>query len=249
MRATASAERIRIAGIPVDCVSSEDFEAVIEGIQQKEKVSQIALVTLWDILKARHNREYREMLERSDLVIPISKGILKAARFVKKTVPQRYMPFDFVIRLLGYLESKHQSIYLLGGNEDRILVAEQNVRETFPNLRLVGRYRGGYPKEREKDILTAIKKASPAVTLAGRGLKGKDCWVLRNRSKFNPGIFIWSQDTLDVFSGRRKRGSRSLFDKGLEFLPGLFKRPWRLLRSFLYFYLWIALFVQKVRKE
>ena len=74
------------------------------------------------------------------------------------------------------MESHYKSLYLLGGHKKSLMQAERNVRETFPNLAIVGRYVGYYPRSIEPDIVQAIYKASPSLVLLSEGIKEKNLW-------------------------------------------------------------------------
>ncbi|MCL1818080.1 MAG: WecB/TagA/CpsF family glycosyltransferase, partial [Spirochaetaceae bacterium] len=159
-------ERITVTGIPVDRLPDEAFEEAILSLAEGKEVRQIVFLSLWNLMRARRDKEFRRTVERA-LVIPISLGILRGAKFLKKTVPERYMPFDFMIRLFAILEARGQSLYILGCRPRELGSIEQNLRQTFPGLKIVGRYTGHYPKSKEKDICTAIKKASPCCVVIG----------------------------------------------------------------------------------
>ena len=51
---------------------------------------------------------------------------------------------------------------------------EKNVRDTFPGLKIVGRYVGYYPKQDEDDIVQAIFKSQPSLVLVSDGIKDKN---------------------------------------------------------------------------
>jgi N-acetylglucosaminyldiphosphoundecaprenol N-acetyl-beta-D-mannosaminyltransferase len=244
----ADVTRIRIIGVPVDIVKDEDFERVASFLIGDDNRHQIVFLSLWDLMKARRDKEYRQCVENASLVIPVSRGILRGAGFLKKTVPYRYMPFDFIIRFFRVLEEKGKALYLLGSDKKNLQNAEQNLKQTFPGMKIVGRYTGSYPKEMEKNILLAIKKASPHFVLAGSGIRGRDLWIYRNKKEFARGVFLWDSPILDIFSGKRKKVSREVFQKGREYFPDLFRKPWRLFRSLIYVYFALLLIVYRLRK-
>jgi UDP-N-acetyl-D-mannosaminuronic acid transferase (WecB/TagA/CpsF family) len=68
----------------------------------------------------------------------------------------------------------------------------------------VGRFSGYFAKPAEKQVLTAIKKASPSFLMVGSGLPGRDLWILRKKRELNPGVSIWVGDCFEVFSGKRQ---------------------------------------------
>lgn len=229
-------ERIEFLKVPLDIVAPEDLESVVLDLLSKTEPQHIMLVSLWDVLRARHRGEFRMMVDKAALVIPTSKSLIRGARFLKKKVPVRYQPFDLIIQTLGVLEKYYKSLYLLGSQHRSIMKAERNVRSTFPKLSVVGRFAGYYHRSLERNILTAITKAHPSLVLVGDGIPGGQKWLSRNRNRLHNGIFIWNTDVIDIFSERKRRVSEKTFDRGLEYLPQVLKNP---LRAFRFFqYLW-----------
>ncbi len=239
----------RILGIPIDTISPEELDDTLTGLLKKEGVCPMVFLNLWDLLKARRNPEFRAWVEGAALVIPTSRGILKGARFLKKRVPHRYYPFDVVIRLFRIMEEKGLSLYLLGGKLPYLQQAEKNLKQTFPGLKLVGRYPGYYPVQVEGDILLAMRKASPHCVLLGSGLKGKDRWAVRKRESLPPSIVIYSPETFDIISGKRIRPSRETVEKGREYVPELIRHPWRVFRGVFYLYYLLLLLVYRIQKR
>jgi len=64
-----------------------------------KKSLDIVLLSLWDLLRARRNGEYRDYVLSAALVIPISKSIVSGARFITGKKLVRYMPYHFIISL------------------------------------------------------------------------------------------------------------------------------------------------------
>ncbi len=232
-------ERITVLKIPIDVVPQEDLEAEIMAVLEQPEANQIILLSLRDLLRARRNVEYRTIVNNAALVLPVSKSIITAASFLKLIRPVRYNPFSFIIHLLGILESRYKSVYLFGARTKSLIRAEKNVKTTFPGLQVVGRCVGYYQKTGEKNIISAMRKASPSLVLFTSGVPGRERWFYRNKSNFETGIFLWHPDILDIFAERKKRISQKLFDLGWEFLPEFLKNP---LKIFLIFpYLWYIL--------
>jgi len=240
-------QRIHVVHVPIDVLSPESIDRAVDEMTKDEETHQIIMLRLWDMMRARVDREFNRCVRQASLVIPVSRGIVAGARFLKKSVPFRYMPFDFVIRLLGALETRHRSIYVIGGQRRSLQHVEQNLRHTFPGLHFVGRYTGFYDGEIERDIITAVKKASPDLLFMGPGVKARDKWYFRHRTQIKPGISLWSSETFDIFAEKRKRPSRQSFQAGTDILPDLFRKPWRILRGFVYFYYLLLLLVHRIR--
>ncbi len=240
------AERTSVLKIPVHSLIETDIPEIVEALLAEQGVSQVVLLRWWDFMRARADRELRRCVIDASLSIPVSRSIVVGARFLRKRRPPRHMPFELTIRLLGALEDRQKSIYLLGGSAAALRTVEQNLRETFPNLRFVGRYTGHFTKAVEADIITAIRKAGPDFLLIGTGVPGGDRWVLRHRSEISAGIAMQCGEAFDIFAERRQRTSRAAFRRGTDFLPVLIRRPWRALRFFVYLWYLLMLLFAKI---
>ena len=159
------------------------------------------------------------------------------------------MPFDFIVSLLTALEARELSCYMLGGKTKVILKTEKNIRQTFPRLRIVGRFPGYFKKHDEASIIKAIKKSSPSLLLAGKGIRGEELWIAKNNIALGAGLRLWCSDIFDVFAEKKKRPSRNAFNHGLEWISYCFQKPYKFLRIFPYMYYKLLLLVYKVFKK
>jgi N-acetylglucosaminyldiphosphoundecaprenol N-acetyl-beta-D-mannosaminyltransferase len=229
--------------VPIDIVAPDQlgplvYELLDSDLQNRPagKEQNIVLLSLWDLLRARSNTEYRNYVLNASLVIPISKSIVRGIKFLSGRKAVRYMPFDFVINLLTILENREFSSYLLGGGKRVLLKAEKNIRQTFPRLRIVGRFPGAFKRQEEPTIIEAIRKASPALLLVGKGVRGGERWIARNSGGLGKGLRLWCSDLFDVFAERKQHPSRAAFDHGLEWIGYCLHNPFKFFRFFSYIY-------------
>ncbi|PIE99020.1 MAG: UDP-N-acetyl-D-mannosamine transferase [Treponema sp.] len=240
-------ERITLLGIPIDILKPEDVEETVMNLLAKETPQQVVFLNIWDLLNARYNCEFRDMVMDAGLVLPISKSIISGVKFLKKPVPVRRQTFDVVIEFLNVIDSHYKSLYILGGRQKSLFKAEKNVRSTFPGIKLVGRFTGYHSKTIEPDIITAISKAEPAITIVGNGISGGRKWAYRNKGNFKSGIFLRESNIIDIFSKTKNKPSAGLFKSGLDYLPKVLKNPFRLFNIFRFMWykvllLWYRLF-------
>ena len=220
-------KRIHILGIPVDVVEDNDLPETINQLMKTENNRQIVFLDFHELMRARHNDERKRCLTQAALVVPISPIIARSARFLGLPVPEIRRPYPTIIRLLGILEQKNRSVYLLGSTMKDIRRSEARVRSSFPGLQIVGRYAARFPAEREKDVVTAIKKAAPSLLLAGKGLKGKHLWIARRLTQFSPGLSVWEKNCYEVFAGKRDKPNESSTHAHLTGFFSALVQPWR----------------------
>jgi N-acetylglucosaminyldiphosphoundecaprenol N-acetyl-beta-D-mannosaminyltransferase len=239
-------ERVNFLKVPIDIVPHEQLGPAVHELLQKGEGRNIVLLSLMDLLKARRNGEYREYVRNAGLVIPISKSIVGGVRFLTGKQAVRYMPFDFAVSLLNILEERELSVFLLGGKLKVLRKTENNIRQTFPRLRVVGRFPGAFRKQEEGLIVEAIRKTAASLLLVARGVRGEEHWIARCGGALNPGLRLWCSDLYDVFAERRRRPSRKTFNRGLEFVGYCFRSPLKFFRVFAYFYYKVLLLGHKL---
>lgn len=245
-----SIQRIQLVGVPVDICMPENLENEILEILAKPGTKQIVFLSIWDLIKARRRGDFSECIKNADLILPISKSILRGAKFLKQDIPVRYNPFEAVIQILSILDSHYKSLYLLGSNKKTLQKAEHNIRDTFTSLRIVGRYVGYYPKQIEDSIVEAIFKAQPSLVLVSDGIKEKNCWSYRRRNRFSSSIFLYYKDAFGIFSERIKRVKERTFNRGNEIFVEIMHNPFKLFLIFPYMgyiltLVWYKLFKKK----
>ena len=234
--------------IPVDHVNEESLDFIIQELVSQNLNHHIVLLDFPGFMRARRNAEYRSLLNAASLIIPVSRTLQRGYRYISKSNLPAYMSFDFVIRLLGILEKHGWSTYLFSSKPPELARAAGNLRASFPGLKIIGRHAGYYPAELEEDIILAIRKASPTLLLAGKGIPSKERWIRRNSERFNPGLYLWCRDCFDIFCGNKARPKRKKWERGLDSFHGALTKPWRYLRVFTYLYYWILLTVYRIRK-
>ncbi|NBC29553.1 MAG: hypothetical protein GVY29_06125 [Spirochaetes bacterium] len=232
-------KRTQILRVPVDAFAENDLGAIVDGLREKEGRHHIVMLTTEGLMKARRNRLYRKTLQEASLIVPISLGLQRAASFLERPSVEAQTTFRFVIRLLGLLEERGATYYLLGLRRRLLTRVEENLRLTFPGLRLVGRHPGYYTQDRESDIVTAIRKASPNLVLIGSGIRGGDFWVRTNKRSFAPGIYLWVPEVLDVFADVRRKPPATRAGRVARRFRGVLAHPWRMGKAFLF--LWFGM--------
>lgn len=243
-------KRIELLGVPVDVCRPESLEEEILKILEKPGTKQIVFLTIWGLLKARNKKkDFGDCLRNADLILPVSKSILKGAKFLKLDVPVRYNPFNAVIQIMNTLEHHYKTLYLLGARKRTLQKAEHNVSDTFRNLRIVGRYVGYFPKSAEENVVQAIHKASPSLVIVSEGIKEKNLWSYHRRDKFSSSIFLYYKDCLGIFAGRIRRVSEKKFDAGKEIWSEIGHNPIKIFLVFPYIWYNILLICSRLFKK
>ena len=183
------------------------------------------------------------------MVIPTSPLLTFGARILRgKKVPY-YFDFDFIIRVLSSVEGHGKSIYLLGMDMENIQEIERNIKSTFPDLMIVGRYSGYFSESQEQTIVTAIRKAGPALLFAGTGIPNKEIWLYRVKHKIKPSIMIWSGMAMDILAAKTQRPPKKGMNRLLHSTRQFITKPWRIYRFFIFLFYVLALLFWKITRR
>ncbi len=244
-----SVTRISLLKVPLDIIPEESVATLAREFAAGSAHRPIVFLTFQTLLNANRNPELLAQLQSAALVVPVSKSLEFACRFLHLPQPIRHHPFDFTVKLLGALEERRNTLYLLGESHQGLQTVAGTMRTTFPGLTLVGRHSGFYGRENEAPILTAIQKATPTVLLLGPGIIGKEKWIFRQGKGLPVKISIYSEDAFRIMAGRKKRPTRRGFRKGTYELSRVITNPLRMLQVFPYLWFGALLLAYRLKKS
>lgn len=114
-----------------------------------------------------------------------------------------YSPLKTLAFFLSALEQRRGSVFLVGGSLPILQKAEQHMRSTFPELRVVGRAAGDYREDDELDIMKALQKSTPDMIIVGSLVRDAELWIPRHMHHTKSGIFLYSGSIMEILAGKR----------------------------------------------
>ena len=238
--------RIYIHKVAVDIVDPEHLPQILANLIDKKENANIVFIHSWDVIKAHRSPATLAMLNNAALVLPVSRMVAAMASFLHCPVPVCYYPFDTIIRILAWVESRGGSLFFLGGNKREVLVIEQNLRTTFPKLRFLGRFSGFFSRNVGRSVTMAVGKADPGILLVGTGLR--KYWLYYRRALLNKGIMIWNEEWFNFVLQKRRRPVKTVIARGHEWIYELYAYPFKVFRIPIILVFWLKLlFVRLLR--
>ncbi len=241
-------KRILLLSVPLDIIPEGSVDDILAELIDKAEAGPIVFLTYAKLMKARHDPEFLGFLHKAALLVPVSKSLENACRFLHLPHPARYEPFSFTIRFLGILEAKRKSLYVLGDDHKAVQTIAGNMRASFPGINLVGRHAGFFSRESEGSILQAIQKATPTLLLVGPGIPGKDKWAYRQTANLPAKLFLYTDDSFRIMSGKKRRPSPTTFRQGGPQWSKFLRNPFRAFKAFSYLWFGIILLVYRLRR-
>ncbi len=205
-----------VLGVKIDDVSLD--EAVVQVEKWIHNGGKHAVFTPNPefIIIAQKDKEFKEIINNSDMSIPDGIG-LKIAGIKNRTTGT-----DLMERLIALSAEKGFVVSFLGGREG---VAE----------RLIERLKKQYQS------ISVVSPGSPADLLfVAFGAPKQERWIAQNLQKIPVNVVIGVGGAFDYFSGRVPRAPGWVRKLGFEWLFRLIIQPWRIRRQFaLIKYLWL----------
>ncbi|GMB09352.1 WecB/TagA/CpsF family glycosyltransferase [Thermolongibacillus altinsuensis] len=236
-------DRVEILGVPFVCATmNEMVETVHEHVKKEEKCF-IVTANPEIVMKANQEKEYMEIIRHADYVTADGIGIVKAAQWLKKPLPERVAGYDMMIRFLELSNQHAYKVYLLGAKEEVLQEAVRRIRKQYPNVDLVGA-RNGYFQWEDSTIIDEIKEKQPDFIFVALGMGRQEKWIAEHMPHVQKGVFMGVGGSFDVLAGALKRAPEAWIRLHLEWLYRLLQQPSRAKRMMA-----LPKFVLKVWRE
>lgn len=232
-------KRLDIMGVRINNVTMNEVLSICDKkIQDNEKYVIYTPNTEF-IMMAHEDKEFCDLLNKSDVNIPDGVGLIYASRLKKHPLKEKVAGFDLSVNLIKLANEKHLKLYMIGGKPGVAEQARDRIKQQYPNIDIVG-VNDGYFKgthlgmsghEEEQKVINDINKKSPDILFVGFGGKKQELWIETNKDKVNSKIFIGNGGTLDGLAGNVKRAPQIFIKLGLEWFYRLLKEPKRIKRQ------------------
>ena len=219
-----------ILGVRVHAVTMAETLAWIEAAVATRAPRQICTGNPEFLMAARRDREFREVLNGADLVVPDGVGLLMAARWLGARLPERVAGSDLIYRIAERAAQHGWGVYFLGAAEGVAARAAERLQSIYPGLKVAGIFAGS-PKIEDEDVIVArLRTACPDILLVAYGAPQQDKWIARNRERLGVPVSIGMGGSFDFVAGEARRAPVWIQQLGLEWLHRMGRQPWRVRR-------------------
>lgn len=227
---------VTILGVRVDRYSQRQALAYMQELIERKRADQenvtcqqIVTANVEFVMTAQHNALFRDYINHAALVVPDGIGIVLAARYLGKPVPERVTGTDLMPELARLCARQGYRLYLLGAAPGVAECAARHLQELAPGLQIAGTYAGSPAPAEEDAIIERIRAARADVLCVAYGAPAQDVWIGRNLSRLPVAVAMGVGGAFDFLSGRQIRAPRWMRKWGLEWLYRLYREPrrWR----------------------
>jgi len=216
-------KRVSLLGVPLDPVTQQEaVDLLLEFLRSNEQ-HHVMTPNSEMLVEARHNPEFKSVLNETSLNLPDSIGVKWFAR-----LPARVTGVDTVTALCRALDEE-TPVFLLGAAEGVAQRAGEVLKNLNVGLRICGTYAGSPKEEDAEAIIKRINDCQPHLLLVAYGAPQQDLWIHKYLKELpSVRVAMGIGGTFDFLAGTRKRAPRWMQRIGVEWLYRLIKEPKRI---------------------
>lgn len=233
--------KVSVMGICFDDMTLAGFiDHAFKCIESKQKCAvvtpnaEIALV-------AKDDKDFKEAINRFELVLPDGISIKMAAKILSLPIKQKVPGVEFCEGMCAKLAQVGGSVYLFGAKPGVAEKAADNLCAKYPGLKIAGTHDGYFKPEQETDIIADINAKNPDMLLCCLGAPKQEKFIDKYKNTLNAYVMVGAGGSMDVFAGTAKRAPKFFIKLGLEWFYRLITDPKRIKRMIkIPIYLWDA---------
>lgn len=229
--------KIDILGIEVDKITPSELNTKISEFLYSEKGHCIVTANPEIIVHAQKDDEFRDIINKADLVIPDGSGLILASKILSpgNKLTERIHGIDLVYRIARIFEilSEKNRIFFLGARGENAKLAAQKIKKNFPNIEIAGTFSGEAGEEGDRVTVSIINQVKPDILFVAYGAPKQEKWIARNLKNLpTVRLAIGVGGAFDIISGKISRAPIWMRNAGLEWLWRLLKEPQRIGRIY-----------------
>ncbi len=222
---------IDIRGIPVNNVDLDEAFGIVNAFVRSDTFHVICTPNAEIVQQCIEEPELAALIRSSDLIIPDGAGVVLASKILGTPLKTKTPGCELGERIAKETGSHGFRVFFLGGKPGVAELAEQKLREKYPDFRTVGIHDGYFKKEGPENdaVLESINKAAPDILFVCLGVPAQEKWIAANRDRL-PTVraALGLGGSLDSYAGTVKRAPRIFIHLNLEWFYRLIKQPSRI---------------------
>jgi N-acetylglucosaminyldiphosphoundecaprenol N-acetyl-beta-D-mannosaminyltransferase len=220
--------RLHILGVPVDPTTFESMlDSIAVWIAAGDRTRQICTVSPEFVMIAQDDPGFMRVLHAADLCVADGVGLLFAARYLGRPLPERVTGSDGVPLIAARAAREGWKLFLLGAAPGVAEQAAARLVEQNPGLQIVGIYAGSPAPEEEDAIIERVNASGADILFVAYGAPRQDQWIARNRDRLSVCLGIGVGGAFDFIAGIVPRAPVWMRKMALEWLYRLINQPWR----------------------
>jgi len=227
----------RVLGVRVHAVQIPDVIAKMEEwISRRESCRYIAVTGMHGVTEAQHDRQFREILESAELVVPDGMPLVWIGRRRGFKMRRRVYGPELMEAFCNETAKKGYRHFFYGGVPGVAQDLASRFVSRFPSMVSAGTFSPPFrtmTQDEDREIIQMIEAARADIVWVGLSTPKQERWMFEHRDRFNVPVLVGVGAAFDIHTGRIPQAPAWLRDHGLEWLFRLSVEPRRLWRRYL----------------
>lgn len=224
-------QQINILDVPIDVLTLQGAVARIGAFVQEGGPHLVVTANPEIIEHATRHPKMRRLLQSADLCTADGYGVLLAARFIGKPLPERVTGIELAEAICAKSGVQGWRIYFLGSEPGVVDEAVANLQRRYPDMLVAGSHHGYFRGGGEDAVIKDIAASGADILLAGLGSPYQETFIARYQWEMKVPVGMGVGGSFDVFSGRVQRAPQVFRNLRLEWLYRIATDPKRWRRS------------------
>lgn len=227
--------RENIIGTYVHAVTIDQATTLLEGWAQQKFQGYVCPATVFSVMTAYRDAEYRQIVNGSILTIPDGMPLVWFLRLCGHK-PTRVHGPDLMLKVCQRSPGNGLRHYILGGAEGQADEVAQALQEQIPGIDIVGctsTPKNSWSSVDDAAVLADIRSSDANIIWAGMGTPWQDHWACAHASEISAPV-VGMGSAFDFISGRVSWAPKWIQQTGLQWLYRLIREPRRLRRRYLW---------------
>jgi N-acetylglucosaminyldiphosphoundecaprenol N-acetyl-beta-D-mannosaminyltransferase len=226
--------RIDVLGAPLDAVTFEQTVSLIEEAVNARGRLVIAAGNVDQVMKARRDPQFADLLRRADLVIADGVPLVWAATLLGNPVRGRVSGTDLVRRCAQVSARTGRAVALIGGRPGVAERAARVLEVQYSGARLDA-IATPMPltDDDSRAMASEIRSRGAAIVLVALGAPRQERWVQTYLDQTGAHVGMGVGSAFDILCGDQPRAPKWMCDHGLEWFYRMILDPRRLVRRYL----------------
>ena len=233
MEGMEAARRIDVLGVPIDSLSMEAMVArAAHAIDTRGRLL-VGVVNAAKLVNMHRQPKLGEAVRVADVILADGMGVVWAARFLGRPLPERVPGIDLMIRLLELADRQHYRVFCLGATQEVLDDVLAQIRRDYPGAVVAGAHHGYFGAEDEPALAERIKASQTDMLFAAMSSPKKEEFLARWSPELGVPLCHGVGGAFDVMAGKVRRAPALWQRMGLEWLYRVLQEPRRLWKRYL----------------
>lgn len=183
-------KKINVFDIELDTFSAK--EAMKQMIQylESETISMVEVVTLEMLMQGQDNPQWKEQIQKMDLVIPCEKEILEVSGIHDKTVIKDIENKTLLKMLIKYLQRNKKKLFLLAEQEDELEVLKKILTLSGRDIMIVGQAVLPEAGDRKDNVINEINSLEPDCIVSNLPCPWQEEFIFESYALLNARVWL-----------------------------------------------------------